>query len=361
MKTARVTMRQVAQRAGCSVSAVSKVLNHARGSAKVGPALARRVEQAARALGYEANAAARRLSRGRADTVGVISLTRTQPRDWLWMAWVNGVEAALCEAGQGLLLIRPRADKPMAVHLESLYRACQVDAVIGYWPAIASEAEMLWQLEVPLVVLGSREAVGFPSVTEDCEPGLRAAAAHLAGLGHREVLFTELADAAGRLAVPERRECFERHAAASGLATHGFRLVRPGRGGRPSMIEAASEQFGAWLDGGPEAPFTAALAYNDLTAIGMMHALRERGRRVPEDVSVVGYDHLYDHLAIPRLDTIDSNLFEMGRQAAGLAMEVSRDGSRYEGMRGRVVRVGSAYVRGGSCGRARRGRGEGGG
>ena len=189
----------------------------------------------------------------------------------------------------------------------------------------------------PVVFVGSGD--GSPAVVADSTPGFREALAHLRGHGHRAVAFVsgdplDLGDSLRRL------EDFRELRRELGLDPSED-LVAPGHhsedGGYHSMR--------AILDTGHA--FTAVLASNDFSAIGAMRALAERGRRVPEDVAVIGFDDEPGASAnVPPLATISYPLAEAGRRAVGLLLDLMRGERRFPD----TVFVPTRLVRRRSCG-----------
>ncbi|MEX1288317.1 MAG: substrate-binding domain-containing protein, partial [Acidimicrobiia bacterium] len=160
------------------------------------------------------------------------------------------------------------------------------------------------------VVLASRPLEDTPlcQVTHDNERGGRLVAEHLQALGHRRV--AQLEGPSDVLNFPRRALGFRSVVSAHGLAE----IEVPGRADRPSL-EEGRRLMGLLLETSPEVP-TAVFAHNDLMALGALAVLRERGVRVPDDISLVGYNDmpLVAHVA-PPLSTVRYDSFAVGRWA----------------------------------------------
>jgi DNA-binding LacI/PurR family transcriptional regulator len=320
----RAVMADVARRAGVSVMTVSRVLN---GYPGVAAATRRRVEKAITALDYRANTAARVLAGGRSRTLGVIAVETEQfgPSHTLF-----AIEAAAREAGHRLTFVTTsRDDSDMASTLEHL-RTSHVEGVIVVAP-IRQVVEAVTGLDpgVPLVVVGSSPEMAAATVTIDQREGARLATRLLLDLGHRTVHHVrgpkDWIDADARL-----------RGWADAVHSHSAPRVRAvvGDWGARSGYVA-----GARLAG--EADVTAVFAANDQMALGVLRALHDAGRRVPEDVSVVGFDDTPESAYfLPALTTIRQNFGEVGQRSVELLLSII-DGTVTE----RHVVVGAEVVR----------------
>ena len=323
------TIYDVAERAGVSKSLVSLVL---RGSPRVSEEKREAVLAAAAELDYTPSRLAAGLAGSRTRGVGVV----IDEFENLWFAPVlEGLRAALGDGGYSLSV----TDTSLNAHLGQgpleVFRSLRVDGVV-----IAGEvpAETVARLTVPAVVLGTRalRAPKVPVVASDEVLGGRLAAAHLADLGHRDIVCLSApgASAAAREAgyLAEMRE--------RGLAP---RVVRAERTSEAAARTAAEREIfaGAGAGGGArigdsassvgvsepvrDLP-TAVFAVNDPMAVGVIGAARERGLAVPHDVSVVGYDDsplaAYELVS---LTSVSGDPRELG-EAAGRALVAMIEG-----------------------------------
>ena len=310
------TLEQVAALAGVSRATVSRVVN---GSPKVSPAVRAQVERAVAKLGYVPNRAARSLVTRRADSVALV-VSEPHARFFsepFFAGMVRGVSAALAETGVQLLLLIAH-DLPDRGRLERYVVGGHVDGVLlaslhGHDPLPAT----LERAGVPAVLVGRPAADrGAPAsyVDADNRGGARAAVGHLAGRGRRRIAtITGPLDMGVGL---DRLDGYRDGLAAAGLdADPG--LVEPG-----DFTEEGGAAATARLLERPGPPVDAIFAASDLMAAGALRALRAAGRRVPEDVAVVGFeDSAVARYAQPPLTTVRQPIEEMGRQATRLLLD----------------------------------------
>jgi LacI family transcriptional regulator len=279
----RATSADVAARAGVSRTTVSFVLND-RADAAIPEETRRRVEEAARELGYSAHGAARALAGGMSHTIGLV--LRQSPEQVSADAllaetlWGIGSEAHL---GGFRVLVEPLP--PEGGRYSDLVRSQRVDGLIVSGPR--TDDQELLQLVAdgfPIIVQGSLPSLEAPSVDVDNRAGARAAVEHLLSLGHRRIGCITNAPLAYT-------------AASDRLAGYRDALVDADMGYDDALVvEGSFDATSGWsatrdlLDRVPA--LTALFVASDMVAFGALRALREAGRRVPEDVSVVGFDDI---------------------------------------------------------------------
>lgn len=300
--TERPTIYDVAMRAGVSKSLVSLVLQ---GSPRVGEASRRAVVEAIAELGYRPSRAAANLAARRTRTVGVLIDDYTN----LWFVdLVRGLHAALGPAGYRLAVVDVATADQAEDPVESML-AMRVDGlVLGMDPPLSLLARDDLALP-PVVVAGTRAAhdARFDAVANDDAEGARLVARHLVELGHRTLGQVCAGGGAGEV----RRAAFS--AEASRLGATVVDAAWRGEASDEAGFRAATELFAA--DPGISAVFAA----NDVMAVGVLGAARERGLDVPRDFSVVGYDDT--SLAATRLiglTTVDGRSFDVGHRAGVL-------------------------------------------
>lgn len=303
------TIKEVSQHARVSPSTVSRVLN---GTTPVSPGVRQRVLAAVRALDYTPNAFARGLATNRSGGIGVTVNDIGSP---YYAVMLAGVEAAVEAAGMHLIVASGKALADRERDAIQFMKQRRSDALIVQAEALgdAELIELARTSEVPIVVFGRWIAeLEGRCVHLDNEAGGRLATEHLLGHGHRVV-----AHVTGPMAFPDARQRLLGYRMAlerAGIA-YDDRLVVEGdfreAGGRAAtrrLLERAPEV---------EAIFVA----NDQMAAGAIRAIRDLGRDVPHDVSVVGFDDvLLAQYLSPTLTTVRQPLYEMGRAAASIAL-----------------------------------------
>jgi DNA-binding LacI/PurR family transcriptional regulator len=309
------TLEQVAALAGVSRATVSRVVN---GSPKVSPGVRAQVERAVAKLGYVPNRAARSLVTRRADSVALV-VSEPHARFFsepFFAGMVRGVSAVLAGTGVQLVLLIAQ-DLPDRRRLERYVVGGHVDGVL--LASLHGDDPLPGTLEragVPAVLVGrpAGGARGTASyVDADNRGGAGKAVDHLARQGRRRIAtITGPLDMGVGL---DRLEGYRDGLAAAGLAGAGD-LVEAGdfteEGGATAMARLLER---------PGSPVDAVFAASDLMAAGALRALRTAGRRVPEDVAVVGFeDSAVARYAQPPLTTVRQPIEEMGRQATRLLL-----------------------------------------
>ncbi|NKQ52679.1 LacI family transcriptional regulator [Amycolatopsis sp. K13G38] len=307
------TIYDVAKAAGVAPSTVSRAFSR---PGRVSAATAARVHAVAAELGYRVNPIARALQNGRTATVALVVSDVTNP---VYFGIIRGVEAAAADAGYTMLL----ADAQESEELErtALERALStVEGVVLAGSRMSDRAIRAVAERRPVVVL-NRIVPGSRCVVPDTAAGVAAALDHLWDRGHRTVTY--LAGPAASWADGKRWRSVLDSGPKLGLKVNRIGPCVPTMAGG---VAAAREV----LRQGP----TAVLAYNDLLAIGLMRGLAEGGCRVPEQVSVVGFDNVFGaDWCTPPLTTVATPLRAMGTEAF---RELHRQ-IRGEKMRSRAV------------------------
>ena len=296
---AHTTMEDVARRAGVSRSLVSLVL---RDSPNVSAERRSRVLAAAAELGYSPNAMARVLASRQSGTIAVLLDDLHNP---FFAETFDGLLEAAEEHGHRVLLGAGSGEQATISNLLE-YRP---DGIVLVSPRLPAPAIAAVALVVPVVVVGRHvRAPRVDCVMTDETVGARLVVDHLAGLGHRQIVHIDGGRGAG---ATQRRRGYRRAMTEAGLAQ--CIDVLPG-----DYTERAGSTAGAALAARPRLP-TAIFAANDLVAVGVIDALERAGARVPDDVSVVGFDNtFFARLGHISLTTVDQPRELMGRTAARL-------------------------------------------
>jgi LacI family transcriptional regulator len=306
------TLRDVATAAGVHPATASRALNPST-RLLVSEETARRVTETAERLGYRPNPVARSLRTRRSHTIGVLIPDLNNP---LFPPIVRGLEDRLAESGYVALLGNTDGDDRRERMIFDQMRARHVDGFVLATatlnsPVLAEAAGA----ELPAVLM-NRAAPGYPlsTVAVDNEQGIRAAVAHLAGLGHARI---------GHIAGPQ-------DISTGVLRLRGFRESMRSRGlpageGQIAYAAAYSIEEGTrccldLLRRGEG--LTAIVAANDMLAVGCYGALEDLGLCCPADVSVVGFNDMpfIDRLR-PPLSTVRFPHYQLGTEAAGLLLE----------------------------------------
>jgi DNA-binding LacI/PurR family transcriptional regulator len=312
-------MREVAERAGVSVTTVSHVLNRTR---FVSPETRKRVQQAIRELRFYKDAHARRLASGRSDFFGLIVSDITNP---FFPELIRGFESAALGRRFDTLLCDTnydprRAESGVRMMIENKVRGVAI-MTSELAPHLIEDltANHVAVVSLDLGAVGSYTA----NIRVDYAQGIRQAINHLHKLGHSEIAF--ISGPLGVRSATVRREAF-----FSALHSYGLSSERTVEGDH--QVGGGMAAARALLAQG-KAP-TAILCSNDLTAIGAMAALREAGLQIPEEVSVVGFDDIYfASLTTPPLTTVGLPRHRVGKLAFEALQNIlrtkKRQGSEY--------------------------------
>lgn len=302
------TIKEVSRRARVSISTVSRVLN---GTVPVSAAMRDRVLAAVRELDYRPNAFARGLVTNRSGGIGVAVNDLASP---FFGLLIRGVELEAEAAGMHLLVSSGHADAAKERAALEFLLDRRSDALVVHAEALPDE-DLIEFMErpTPLVLVGRQ----LPARLDRCvyldnEAGGRLATAHLLERGHRSI-----AHIAGPDNFPDARarlRGYRTALTAAGIA-YDERLVARADFHEDGGYRAMRELLARGV------PLTAVFSANDQMAAGVLQALREASLRIPEDVSVVGYDDvLLARYLHPALTTIRQPLEEMGRAATRIAL-----------------------------------------
>ncbi|MDX6314329.1 MAG: LacI family transcriptional regulator [Streptomyces sp.] len=332
----RGTIKEVAARAGVSPATVSRVMG---GTYPVAPATRKRVQRAMHELDYVVNAYARALVAETSNTVAFVLDDVTGP---FFAHIARGVEQQASAEGRVCLVCASHGDPDRELAVINLMRQQRAEAVILVGGARYSPdyTERMVRLARSLDAAGSRLVLcGRPSLGEDVpetvveydnEGGAFAMTSYLLSAGHERIVL--LGTLAGLSTSNERVAGYERALRSRGVAVDPD-LVVPGDFNREVGRRVTLELIARGVD------FTAIFAMTDMVAAGVLQALRESGLRVPQDVSVVGYDDIPLSMdLVPALTTVHIPHEELGRTAVRLALR------REENAGGQRVKLGTHVV-----------------
>lgn len=302
--------QDVARLAGVSRTTVSFVLNEVPG-VKISEETRQRVLRAARDLNYYPAAAARTLASGKTQRIGLI-LGEGQARlgvDAFLPPFLQGVTASVHRRGY-LLVLQLAEDVPSHEAYARLIREQQVDGVILSGPKDGDPIlEELAEDRFPLILHGRLNRTDFPIVDVDNQAGAYQAVQHLIGLGHERIGFISnapLSYAGAQDRFAGYKQALGEHDLAQDPTLVHTASFLPGSG------RAAMERL-LCLDQPPSAVFAA----SDVVAIGAMSAIHDAGRRIPDDVAIVGFDDIFLAAHVhPRLTTVRVPAYGLGWTAA---------------------------------------------
>lgn len=315
-----ITIRDVARESGYSASTVSIVLNSAPLSRYIPSTTKARIETAAKRLGYRPNPLARSLRSQRSNIVGVMVFDITDP---FCTPILRGLENSLYQANYLSFL----ADAHNETHRFERYLEMLLDRrvegliIVANW--LVTDIKLLADLterQVPTVVAGREVEIEMAStVSVDNEGGAAAALEHLHKLGHRDIAFLRGPKALSSSG--QRWKGIKNFAQSAGLTLDAKRIAElPESLDANSSFEAGSQLAAELLRRGK--PFTALLAFDDVTALGALRALKNKGLRVPEDCSVIGFDDVAQAgLSVPSLTTVRQPMEAMGAMSARIVLD----------------------------------------
>ncbi len=314
----RARISDVAAAAGVSAATVSLVLNNAQ--SRISPATRQRVREAAEAIGYTPNTVARGLRTQRTRTVGLISdQIATTPFAGRMLA---GAQDIAREQGHLVFLVDTGGDPAVEQEAIQALSAQQVDATVYacMWHRVVEVPE---GLPPQAVFLDCRpEHGGYRSVVPDDRAGGAAAVGELVAAGHRRIAYVDSSERPTLVAAELRRQGYLEVLAAAGipadpmLYVEGEISVRGGQDATERLLSLPADQRP-----------TAIFCFNDRMAAGAYRAAHHRGLRIPQDLSIVGYDDQQFIAAEqdPPLTTIALPHYEMGRWAMEVALGVRTD------------------------------------
>jgi DNA-binding LacI/PurR family transcriptional regulator len=318
MSHRRVTSLEVARRAGVSRTTVSFVLNGVQ-SGKVSDETRRKVLEAARELGYVPDAAARTLVSGKTRTIALVVSRADHISIDAFIPQTLHSLTRLCRHHGYRLLIETAENGQSTYDYDQLVGAKRIDGLVVVNPKPDDQLRNLIDRGYPIALIGAYPHPGAATVSVDSTLAMDQVTTHLIGLGHQRIGFIHYRhirsmDAGGRFA--GYRAALER------AHLHlDERWVRSGDYSAESGYEAMRS-----LLAGTGVP-TAIVAGNDTIAVGAMAAIVESGRRIPEDIAIVGFDDIpHARFMTPPLTTVRVPALEMAEACGTMLLRMIDDG-----------------------------------
>jgi DNA-binding LacI/PurR family transcriptional regulator len=300
---ARVSLKMVADRVGLSSAAVSRVLNGSPAAKSIPKETQERILAAARHLNYRPNLLARSLRRGHSHTVGVLVPEVSEGYATLVL---SGLEYGLLQAGYFYYLVSHHHRADLIEQSQAMLVERAVDGIIAIDTAFQRHRPL------PTVTISCPDKHEWvTNIVLNHKRAAELAIGHLTGLGHRHIALIK-----GQAFSSDTEPRWQaiQHAAARANLKLNPGLVAQLEGDSPSHEPG---YFAAQRLLASKAPFTAIFAFNDISAIGAIRAVREAGLRVPQDVSIVGFDDVQSAaFQNPALTTVRQPLRTMGILAA---------------------------------------------
>ncbi len=313
------SIKDIARIAGVAHSTVSRAL---RNSPLINPETVQRIQRIAGEAGYRTSAAARTLVTRRSDTIGVVATNIADP---FVAGVVSGIEETADRHGLSVFLANSNAEPERELRVARKFEERRVDGII----VTASRAgdqyvPLLTHMRVPIVLLNNQHPSQFAhSVMIANTQASLDATRYLIALGHRRIAY--LGDRQGYQSDTERYAGYRKALKDAGLRFEP-RLVAHGDGKPEGAEEAAAQLLALPL------PPTAIFCYNDMSALGAMRQIRNRGLSIPADISIVGFDDLYiSQYLNPPLTTVRQPMRQMGNLAMETLLQIfSGDGLRHD-------------------------------
>jgi DNA-binding LacI/PurR family transcriptional regulator len=306
--TSSISLKELAAHLGLSSATVSLVINRSPGAKSIPAATQERVRAAARELNYRPNLMARSLRQKRSFTIGVVVPEVSEGYAALVL---SGIEDHLLQEGYFYFVVSHRHRPDLIEEYPALLRQRAVEGLIAV-DTVLSGPSM-----VPAVAIsGHSEVPGVTNIVLDHNVAAHLALEHLQKSGHSRIALIKGQDFSSDTEI--RWRTLHRAAQKLGITIHDKLTIQlDGDSPSPEVGYVVTRRL---LDRGE--PFTALFAFNDISAIGAIQALRESGRRVPEDVSVIGFDDIQSAAyQNPGLTTVRQPLRQMGVIAAETLLE----------------------------------------
>ncbi len=305
------TIKDIAKRLDISHSTVSRALN---GSPLIAESTAKRIRQTAEELGYMHSAAARSLKTNRTQALGVIVSNVDDP---FFGEILRGIEEVAQNNDYSLFMAASQHDPEKERRIVQSMREHRVDGVIICSASLSqAQSNQFFKYGIPIVVVNNQAAEDYRySIYHDDVDGSRQVTRYLVELGHRRIAY--LGNSSSGRTDLERKSGFQQEMAASNLAIPPEYLLGVSGGGPEEGLAGVGQILS--LNPLP----TAVVCFNDLIAAGVLRGLQDAGVRVPEEMSVTGFDNIvFSEFTNPPLTTFDQPKRFIGSEAAHLVLKL---------------------------------------
>jgi LacI family transcriptional regulator len=335
------SLTEVAKRAGVSVTTASLVLNPGKQVSRISDACAKRVRAIADELGYVPNYHAQVMKLGRAEAVAVVmDYGHFGPEPFRWSilkdpyysALVGGMDVEARNHDSLLTLLGPEAKRRAPERGWLGMRQRRFDGMIICGRSLVGHETGFLQRyhRKPIVAVDYPGQTTYPAVAWNEQRSVELALEHLRQLGHRQILWLGPDDPQGTQPKMQREHWFRESIAQADVrgsfcrydhdAIHRYQEAQHYTWETDLAADTLSDFLGADNDG-----FTAVLAYNDAAALGACRAVYGAGKRIPEDVSVMGIDNLHGARNVVPLTSVSHEIETMGRRATRMLFEMVED------------------------------------
>ena len=311
------SIKDIAKEAGVSHTTVSRAL---RGSPLISEETTKRIQAAARKLGYFPSAAARSLKTNRSQALGVIVSNIDDP---YFSEILQGIEEVAQSNYYSLFMAASQHDSAREASIVQAMRQHRVDGVIICSTTFSDEqSQNFSKYGIPIVVVNNQAVEDYRySIYHDDVDGSRQLTKHLILMGHRKIAY--LGNSSSGRTTQDRLAGFRQEMEAAGLPVsdnHVYEIP----GSEPDKSVSGVDYF-LNLQDRP----TAIVCFNDMIAIGMLKTLNERGVRVPQEISITGFDNIvFSNYTNPPLTTFDQPKRFMGQKAAELILSLLDSASK---------------------------------
>ncbi len=312
----RVSIKEIAKRAGTSHSTVSRALNN---SPLISIEKREEIVRIADEMGYTPNAIAQSLQLQKTNTIGLVVSLIADP---FWSGVVEGIEEVALAADKGLFLNSSSNNPGREIKLIEAFQRRRVDGILVASTKLGNQyLAWLEELQIPVVMINTqvRKRHRFHTVAIDDRQGIRLAMEEMLKLGHRRIGFLGIGNrpASNRRRLSTYRQMMKK----AGLTPHEDWTIAAsfGDGTMAHEFEVAQTHTPRLLEAG----VTAIVCYNDLVALGVMQVCYRLGIRVPDQCSVCGFDDIEPaRYSSPALTTVHQPIHEMGSHAMQMLLDL---------------------------------------